>query len=101
MSEKLTRETAFRTAYLNGKNILFTADGSHGIRDIIGDIREGSVVGVSEKERSALVCFLVGHRSLTDPVSFDNFIAVADKANGKQATFGRFSGPYVDLKKLS
>ena len=101
MSEKLTRETAYKAAYLNGKKALFNVDRSHAIDLLEGRVHEGSIVGVCETLRSALICFSFGHQSFTNEVSFDDLIAIADKANGKRVEIDRFSGPYVELKKLS
>ncbi len=95
---RISREEALTASYLDGKNVLFKADASHGVADIIGDIRDGSVICVNDVLRSALVCFLCGHKSFTDPVSFDNLLAVADIERGVQIEIGRFSGPYVDLR---
>lgn len=98
MSEKITRETAFKTSYLNGKNVLFRVAPSHSIELLTDRIHTGGVVRVCEKTSEALVCFSFGHQSFTNQVSFDDILAVADKANGKQVTIDRFSGPYVDLR---
>jgi hypothetical protein len=99
MSERITRENALNTAYLNGKHVLFNVDTSHGIEPLTGRVHEGSVVGVCEKLRSTLVCFGFGHQSFTNEVSFDDIVAVADKTNGRNMEIDRFRGPYVDLRK--
>ncbi len=99
MSERMTRENALNTAYLNGKNVLFNVAPSHAIEPLTGRVHEGSVVGTCDKLRSSLVCFSFGHQSFTNEVSFDDIIAVADKVNGKQIEIDRFRGPYVDLRK--
>ncbi len=93
----MTRDDALKSEFLDGKNVLFNGDKSHGIPILDGLLLDGTVVSVSEERREAYVCFGFGHQSFTDPIKFYNLVAIADRA-GKQMKIGRFSGRFIDLR---
>ncbi len=98
MPEAISRDDALTKAYLKTRTVLFTADESHGVAAMVGNIYDGSVIEVYEERKTALVCYLYGHRSCSDEVQFDNLLAAFDKERGTELTIGRFSGPSIDLR---